>query len=168
MQIHRLKTWPSYFAAVVDGSMPFQVRRNDRDFQVGDKLELREWDPAKGQYTGRSAFVRVVSIFFPAAFTPDDYPIGGVLQGYCVMGIRLLGSCGGTGAVGFHVEGPFPGASCSFRVTPPGPKEGWGPAAEACVVFGVDTGCAHTQLYLTPAEAIRLAQLLRDAAGEGA
>jgi hypothetical protein len=40
---HELKIWPEYFAQVRNGRMKFQLRRNDRDFKVGDQLLLKEW-----------------------------------------------------------------------------------------------------------------------------
>ena len=43
--IHELKTWPAYFERVVDGSKTFEVRKDDRGYQSGDELVLREWDP---------------------------------------------------------------------------------------------------------------------------
>ena len=42
---HELKIWPEFFKWVRNGRMLFQLRRNDRDFKVGDQLLLREWDP---------------------------------------------------------------------------------------------------------------------------
>lgn len=50
---HELKTWPGYYEAVECGEKTFELRRNDRDFETGDVLVLREWDPEHG-YTGRS------------------------------------------------------------------------------------------------------------------
>lgn len=42
---HELKTWPQYFCRVEDGSKTFEVRKNDRGYQPGDIVVLREWDP---------------------------------------------------------------------------------------------------------------------------
>lgn len=44
---HELKIWPQYYCRVADGSKTFEVRKNDRGFQPGDSVVLREWDPKK-------------------------------------------------------------------------------------------------------------------------
>lgn len=48
MTRHELKVDPAYMDALVDGSKPFDARRNDRGFQRGDVLVLRELLPAVG------------------------------------------------------------------------------------------------------------------------
>lgn len=57
--LHELKTLPSYFERIEDGSKTFEIRRNDRGFQAGDTLQLREYDPHGSRYTGREAFRKV-------------------------------------------------------------------------------------------------------------
>lgn len=49
--LHELKIYPKYFQETIEGNKPFEIRKNDRHFQVGDVLLLKEWDNIK--YTGR-------------------------------------------------------------------------------------------------------------------
>lgn len=44
---HKLKILPKYFQACVKGYKNFEIRKNDRDFKVGDKIELREFEGGK-------------------------------------------------------------------------------------------------------------------------
>ena len=50
--IHTLKIQPKYFDAVRSEVKTFELRKNDRDFRVGDFLALNEWDD--DHYTGRT------------------------------------------------------------------------------------------------------------------
>lgn len=45
---HELKCRPEYFSRVMSGQKTFEVRKNDRNFQVGDFVTLKEYDPEKG------------------------------------------------------------------------------------------------------------------------
>jgi hypothetical protein len=67
MAIHELKTWPEPFGAVVAGRKNYEIRRNDRGFEIGDLLHLREWQPREGHpdggfYTGYAAWREVTYI----------------------------------------------------------------------------------------------------------
>lgn len=81
-QIHELKTVPPYFARVLDGTKTFEVRRDDRGFQVGDTLWLREWTGI--EFTGRSIHKRVVYMF---RWDEDDLGALMLADGTVVMGL---------------------------------------------------------------------------------
>lgn len=44
MKKHELKLDIKYFDDVRSGKKNFEIRKNDRDYQVGDILELKAWD----------------------------------------------------------------------------------------------------------------------------
>ena len=77
--IHDLKCWPEYFAAVRDGLKPFEVRKNDRDFRVGDTLRLWEFDPKLNIHTGMYCHRRVTYALAGGQF--------GVEEGHIVLGL---------------------------------------------------------------------------------
>jgi hypothetical protein len=62
---HDLKCWPYYFQEVISGNKTFEVRVNDREFEEGDTLRLKEYNPNEKIYTGK---------------TSDFYTIGYVLD----------------------------------------------------------------------------------------
>ncbi len=72
MMKHRLKVWPEYFEPLVAGEKKFEIRVNDRCFEVGDMLVLREFDQETEKYTGRAVFADVTYILSGAPFLPDD------------------------------------------------------------------------------------------------
>lgn len=83
MSVHELKVWPDFFPALLDGSKPFEIRRNDRPFAVGDVLWLREYSPGLDEYTGREIRRRVTYLMdgiFAFAF--------GVREGFVLMGLE--------------------------------------------------------------------------------
>ena len=59
MPFHELKTWPDSFNAIWANQKRHEIRKADRDFQVGDRLYLREFDPSDASYSGRWMFVEV-------------------------------------------------------------------------------------------------------------
>lgn len=76
---HELKTWPEYFQEIINGDKTFEVRKNDRDFKMGDVLLLKEWDNENSKYTGREWTVVVGYVLQGGQF--------GIEPGYCVMSI---------------------------------------------------------------------------------
>lgn len=77
---HTLKTWPVFFQAVEDGTKTFEVRAADRDFRVGDVLDLREYDPDNKVHTGRSTQRQVSYLLSPESeFGFDGFVVLGMV-----------------------------------------------------------------------------------------
>ena len=89
MTEHVLKVEPPYGAALADGTKTFEVRRNDRSYQAGDKLTLldgaqcRCWDVACDRYV---PIRRVVSFVYSG--DPRFGGHGGLQPGYVVLGLQ--------------------------------------------------------------------------------
>lgn len=80
MKKHYLKKWPEFFKAVASGFKGFEIRINDRKYEVGDILVLQEWDNKKEKYTGNEIEVTVTYIFSGGSF--------GVSKDTVVMSIK--------------------------------------------------------------------------------
>lgn len=51
---HEVKLEIFYFTQVELGYKTFEIRENDRDYQAGDKITLKEFCKTHSYYTGRS------------------------------------------------------------------------------------------------------------------
>jgi hypothetical protein len=76
--VHELKAWPMYFREVKSGAKPFEVRKNDRNFQIGDEVLLREYCPEnyyengdKADYTGEVCHRKISYILNGGQFGID-------------------------------------------------------------------------------------------------
>lgn len=49
--MHELKIWSESFKAVIEGKKRYEVRKADREFNVGDEIMLKEYLPKKDLYT---------------------------------------------------------------------------------------------------------------------
>ena len=77
--IHQIKLGKTFFADAAAGIKPFTLRKNDRNYQVGDILEKQEHD--NGEYTGRALRQEVI-------YKLEDYT--GLQEGYCILGVKNL------------------------------------------------------------------------------
>lgn len=60
--LHNLKINKEFFTPVLEQIKTFEIRKNDRDFHVGDKVVLNEWDDEKKHYTGRKTNIEIIYI----------------------------------------------------------------------------------------------------------
>lgn len=75
--IHELKILPEYFEEVETNHKIFEIRENDRDFQVGDTLTLNEWDK---EYTGNSVKRLITYILSDNKYVKDGYVIMSIVE----------------------------------------------------------------------------------------
>lgn len=77
---HELKTLSPFYEEVERGAKTFEIRKDDRDFRVGDTLVLRHWDAERNCYTdGKSIQVKIKYILRDERYLPT---------GYCCMSIQ--------------------------------------------------------------------------------
>lgn len=76
-----LKTTPEYFEAQRKGVKNFEIRKNDREYKVDDVLWLKEYDPEKERYTGRTLKRKITYI---TSYNQKE--------GYVVLGTKRLTS----------------------------------------------------------------------------
>jgi len=81
--IHKLKTHPIFFDDIAVGAKCFDIRKNDRNYQVGDILHLLEYIPATKKFTGDSVMVVV-------NYTISLYGIPEMPKGFIGMGIEVI------------------------------------------------------------------------------
>ncbi len=86
-KIHRLKTWSFPFDAVKRGAKPFEIRKADRGYDVGDFLVLDEWVPSSARFTNHPPLVRVVTYMMAGGQF-------GVDKDHVVMAIDKLADAG--------------------------------------------------------------------------
>ena len=91
IMLHELKISPKYYDAVVNGIKTFEIRKNDRNYSVGDTLRLREFDKddiykvqwaTHSEYTGKQCVAVITYIFNLKDFLNID-------EDYVVLGIKV-------------------------------------------------------------------------------
>ncbi|MBC1827111.1 DUF3850 domain-containing protein [Listeria seeligeri] len=60
MTVHKLKILPEFFREKIALKKSFEIRNNDRNFEVGDTLVLQEFED--GNYTGREYWEDIIYI----------------------------------------------------------------------------------------------------------
>lgn len=83
--IHEVKSWVGLFEPLATGKKRHDLRVLDRNYQVGDQLHLREFNPITREYTGRAAWADITYITSSqhqeCAFSPFAlHPATGILS----------------------------------------------------------------------------------------
>lgn len=72
---HELKIAGHFFDEISYGKKKFEIRKNDRNFRVGDRVKLQEVNVMG--LTGREITIEIQYILFGAQF--------GLRKGYCIF-----------------------------------------------------------------------------------
>lgn len=78
---HHLKTHPQHFALVCSGEKRFELRKDDREYHVGDLIILEEWEPEDRVYTSGTICAVVTCLL-----RGDPW----LQPGYVALGIKVL------------------------------------------------------------------------------
>lgn len=77
-KVHEIKIAHEYFDDVALERKTFELRKNNRDYKVGDELHMIEYE--NGEQTGRELAADIIYMI-------EDY--SGLEEGYCILGIDI-------------------------------------------------------------------------------
>lgn len=78
MKLHNLKILPEYYEKVLSGEKTFEIRKDDRNFKIGDIIRLCEYD--RKEFTGRDNLYDITY-----KLDGGEY---GLAKGYCILSIK--------------------------------------------------------------------------------
>jgi hypothetical protein len=88
VKTHRVKSWSWFFQAIKDGSKTHDLRKNDRDYEVGDFLELHEYDPTDGTYSGDVVTAEIT--YMTSNKVPCAYSSAVLSKEYAILSLRVV------------------------------------------------------------------------------
>jgi hypothetical protein len=80
-KIHKLKCIQPYFNDIANGIKQFEIRKDDRNFKIGDRLDLFVGDDEiieSGDYRPH------IHVWITYKLTGEEF---GLKQGYCALGL---------------------------------------------------------------------------------
>ena len=85
MTEHEVKCWPEFFKDIWNRKKRFELRRNDRNYKVGDKLRIKEYNPSEvgNEYTGLETCNNITYILG----NKNDCEKFGLMPGFVILGI---------------------------------------------------------------------------------
>jgi len=81
MKLHELKIKEEYYREVESGTKTFEIRKNDRDFQVGDYIHFT---------IVRGSLLIETYPLFKITYVLKDVPEYGLENGYAILSIKKM------------------------------------------------------------------------------
>jgi len=78
---HILKCHPQFFKDIASGKKQFEVRKNDRKYEVNDQITLREYDPISKKYSGKE-------LDFSITYVLKNFD--GIKKNWVIMAIKQI------------------------------------------------------------------------------
>ena len=88
MKLHELKIKEDYFNAILRGEKTFELRKNDRDYQVGDLIHFVDID-GNNHIIGNPAYNK--KLVFQITYILQNVQEYGLDKDYCILAIKKLG-----------------------------------------------------------------------------
>lgn len=97
MKIHELKIKEKYYKAIIDGNKTFELRKNDRDYQVGDLIKFTDTlfvrENINDKNMAEKYYPSPSETLFQITYILKDVPEYGLDKDYCILGIKRVAIC---------------------------------------------------------------------------
>lgn len=94
MKIHKLKIKEEYYKAIVDGNKTFELRKNDRDYQVGDLIQFTDdlfnQEKTTDKFMAEKYYPQPSETLFKITYILEGVPEYGLDTEYCILGIKQV------------------------------------------------------------------------------
>ncbi|MGE3770458.1 MAG: DUF3850 domain-containing protein [Bdellovibrionales bacterium] len=88
--LHIVKSWPHLFGPTLRGEKQHEMRNDDRGYQIGDRMLLREYVPAEKRYTGRMQLLKITYISRHGVDEEATAALKGPQQ--CILSVQRVSS----------------------------------------------------------------------------
>lgn len=86
MKTHEVRSWTDFFSSLASGDRQFDLRKNDRDYKVGDIIKFREYDDRAGKFTGAELRRRITHVM-EGVGAGSITPLHGLQRGYVILSL---------------------------------------------------------------------------------
>ena len=90
MKLHELKILSDYYVNVLLGSKTFELRKNDRDYQVGDLIHFILVDKNNIEKSNLMDVIINRDNVYRITYVLKDVEKYGLDKDYCILGIKKL------------------------------------------------------------------------------
>lgn len=87
MTTHYIKSWSHFFDAIKDGRKLHDLRKMDREYNVGDILVLQRYDNINGNYTGEELEAEIT--YITSNKVPCAFSSSALDKNYAILSLKI-------------------------------------------------------------------------------